>query len=431
MDTVNNPLNNISQIITYGCKVNTFDTALIETELSQIQADLPPLYILNTCAVTSEATQEALKKAKQLKKAGHIVIVTGCGAQVDTEYFEPYADLIIANSEKSQFTQIIKNYLRGNALDKTFKSPIFKNNQIPLGLGKSIHKTRAFLRIQDGCNQFCSYCVIPFARGKSRSVPASTLVDHIKQLVALGVKEVVLTGVHIADYKDQTIKLEKLIEIILQQTQIDRIRLTSLEPQEVTSNLLELYKNQARLCPHFHLSIQSGSKKILKLMRRRYEPQAIHEAILRIKSLLPKAFIGIDMIVGFPGESEFEFEESHELLNQLEWTKLHVFPYSERPGTRALKLSSPIEKSVRKKRSQILRDLSKDRVFKQAQKEIGTKHLVLGLKNDIHNKHQGISRSFWSVKAQGLVPSQEKLVHIESVEFTNSSFDPILSGTVE
>ena len=399
-------------IKTFGCKVNTYDSGLLENRLAKfgyLINDKPQVHVLNTCAVTSEATQEALRTVRKLKRESPscVVVVTGCGAQVDTDKFSnwPGVDLVVANSHKGQLESIIYNFLRGYDTQKTFKSNIFKKEDLEEGGGEKSTHTRTFLKIQDGCNSFCTFCVIPFARGKSRSLTIESLERRVKELVASGVKEVVLTGVHIGDYE---FGLENLIERLLARTNVPRLRLTSLEPIELSDRLLELFK-EPRLCPHFHMSIQSATTSVLLGMKRKYTALEVEKALTDISVRVPQAFVGMDVIAGFPGEGEDEFRETYERLDNLPWTRIHVFPYSPRPGTYALKLSGQNERSVIVRRADRLRELSGARLAKIAARQIGQTKKVL-----ILNDGMGLSRDYWNVSVSG-VPNHEVELSIREV----------------
>ena len=248
-------------IQTFGCKVNTYDTGLIYKNLKAYKWMKPipdSVYILNTCAVTAEATQQAVREIRRIKSKNPFatIVVTGCAAQVDTGIFEklPSVDLIVANSHKGMLPELIEKFFKNEIENKTIKSNIFKKDELEAGGGIEPHHSRSFLKIQDGCNSFCSFCIIPYARGKSRSIPIANLVRRIQEISESQVHEVVLTGVHIGDYVDETKtennRLEDLVEQILKQTRVPRIRLSSLEPIEISERLIDLYKD-SRLCPHF------------------------------------------------------------------------------------------------------------------------------------------------------------------------------------
>ena len=414
---------------TFGCKVNTYDTGLIQKNLNQnfiLKEAKPLIHVLNTCAVTAEATQQAVRLIRKIKSQQPLatIVVTGCAAQVDTDAFKnlPGADLVVANSHKGMLPQILDQFFKGEVKDKVFKSNIFKKEDLEIGGGIEAHHTRSFLKIQDGCNSFCTFCIIPYARGKSRSIPIANIVQRIKELEVGAVNEVVLTGVHIGDYEDQVLgqkkSLEDLVESILKQTTIPRIRLSSLEPIEISIRLLEMYQDQ-RLCPHFHMSIQSGDTDVLKQMKRKYGADEVQKSLQQIEKLVPNAFVGMDVIAGFPTESETQFENTVSILADSPWTRLHVFPYSERVGTKAEQLAQ-VHYHIRKQRAEKLRELSLHRYQSQALKQRGQIKSVLTL-NSTSKKYDGLSKDYWSVKFPTVTKKNEiKNVIIKDVQFSNS-----------
>ncbi len=432
------------KIYTFGCKVNTYDSGLIEKNLQHWgfndQWKDRRVHILNTCAVTAEATKEAVKSIRRLKAKDPFctVVVTGCSAQVDTSAYETLqgADLVVANSHKNFLPEIIEKYFKGDIKEKVFKSNIFRKEDLEAGGGEESQHTRAFLKIQDGCNSFCTYCIIPYARGKSRSIPVEVLVNRIKDLEKQGYNEVVLTGVHIGDYvemkSERELVLEDLIEAVLARTSIPRIRLTSLEPVELTDRLLNLYVND-RMCPHFHMSIQSAEDQVLKDMKRKYSAEQVRESLMVIKTRLPQAYVGMDVIVGFPTETEEKFQQTYELLASTPWTRLHVFPYSERSGTRAAQMSETVVPRERQRRSELLRDLSWHRLQVQADLQKGTRKQVLVLKNQEGVVH-GLSRDYWPViieSSASVVPGEEVWVQVTDWERPSlSNFEVRLKGSV-
>jgi threonylcarbamoyladenosine tRNA methylthiotransferase MtaB len=396
---------------TFGCKVNTYDTGLIQKNLKQngfnIASDLKAknaVHVLNTCAVTSEATKQAVRLIRKIKSKEPLatVVVTGCAAQVDTGAFEnlPGADLVVANSHKGMLPHLIDQFFKGDNKQKVFKSNIFKKDDLEEGGGQEQHHTRSFLKIQDGCNSFCSFCIIPYARGKSRSLPISVLVEKINQLHKDGLQEVVLTGVHIGDYEvlegGVSKKLEDLVEAVLQRTKISRIRLSSLEPIEVSERLLQLYQND-RLCPHFHMSIQSGDTDVLSQMKRQYGEAEVRSSLEAVNERVNSGnvFVGMDVIAGFPSETDEQFENTYKILSETPWTRLHVFPYSERPGTRAA-IMPQVTLMKRKERALRLRELSLHRYQTEALKQVGSLKKVLVL-NKYSEQVQGLSRDYWNV----------------------------------
>ena len=281
-------------IKTFGCKVNTYDTSLLQKNLSRSRGGSFQYHIINTCAVTENAILDSLRwiRSYRRKNPKDVIVVTGCGSQVELDRYSqsPDVHLIIANSHKHQLADILSKYEEGSLKERIFHSNIFKN--AVLGEGGQVEKdhTRFFLKIQDGCSQFCTFCIIPFARGKSRSLSISHLVDQINSKHSDGVSEVVLTGVHIGDYQDENKNLYNLVSEILKSTKIPRIRLSSLEPVELSDDLLSLYQDQ-RMCRHFHLSIQSGSTKVLKNMKRNYTRRDVQKCLDQIHKRTSNAFV--------------------------------------------------------------------------------------------------------------------------------------------
>jgi threonylcarbamoyladenosine tRNA methylthiotransferase MtaB len=399
------------QVHTFGCKVNTYDAGLLQKNLQNngytMQSGDPRIHVLNTCAVTAEATKEAVRYIRRLKVRDPFctVVVTGCAAQVDTGSFEnlPGADLIVANSHKGQLPELLNKYFKGDLTEKVFKSNIFKKEDLEMGGGIEKSHTRTFLKIQDGCNSFCTYCIIPYARGKSRSIPIAELVARVNDVYAQGIREVVLTGVHIGDYEDEIngkkMVMEDLVEYLLAKTQMPRFRLSSLEPVELSERLLDLYQDP-RMCPHFHMSIQSANTDVLDKMKRKYTQEDVRHALNQIQKRVKNAFVGMDVIVGFPTETHEQFEDTYLTLAELPWTKIHVFPYSERPGTRAVTYTETVPLQDRQRRAARLRELSLHRFAEMANAQVGTSKKVLVLKNAAKGG-QSLSRDYWPVEIIG------------------------------
>ena len=429
-------------IETLGCKVNSYDTGLLQKKLQRenflYDEKNPEVFILNTCAVTSESTKEALRWVRRKKRDFPFskIVLTGCSAQVDTDLLTPSgADLIVANSHKSSLPHILKNHIYNLNKDRVFKSNIFKKQELEEGGGEEFSHTRSFLKIQDGCNSFCTFCVIPFARGKSRSLPSEGLIEKIFELYEKGVREVVLTGVHIGDYEGG---LAFLVSQLLLHTPMPRFRLSSLEPIELTDELLELYTSD-QMCKHFHMSIQSLSTPILKAMKRKYSEKEVLECFERIHKKFPGAFVGMDVIAGFPTETESQFLRTYKNLKQSSWSQMHVFPYSSRPHTFALKFEN-LSLPLRAHRAKRLRTLSYERFQEVGRKQIGTTKKVLVLKNKKVRKkktqsiedsqkrlkvlkkglsRKGLSRDYWKV----LLPENQNLKENSEIDILIKGFD--------
>ncbi len=444
------------KIHTYGCKVNTYDTGLLENRMNKAGYTVnqkPKVHILNTCAVTAEATKEAIKQIRYIKAKDPFstVVVTGCAAQVDTKKVSvPGADLVIANSHKGQLEEILDSHFKGTLTEKVFHSNIFKKEDLEAGGGIELGHTRAFLKIQDGCNSFCTYCVIPFARGKSRSIPITQLVDRVNELYDSGVRETVLTGVHIADYASHKTNedilaaargkklpekynyLEDLVETLLLKTKMPRFRLSSLEPKEVSDRMLDIYQDE-RMCPHFHMSIQSANTKILAAMKRKYTAEDVEESLTIIHKKIPNVFVGMDVIVGFPGETEEDFKDTYDRLNGLDWTRIHVFPYSERPGTLAETYTEKVAQHNISRRAKLLRRLSSERYSMKAIEQVGKTKQSLLLQSA--KRSQAVSRDYWTIylkeELQDLSRDKEYQIKILGYDTSHASrMDGVLLGEI-
>lgn len=404
------------EVQTFGCKVNSYDSGLLQGWLKDagftLAGETPQLHVLNSCAVTAEATRQVLRQARKLKNQNSecVVVVTGCSAQVDTELIagESAVDLVVANSHKGELAKLVGEHLAGRLNERVFKSGIFKKEDLEAGGGTELGHTRSFLKIQDGCDSFCTFCVIPFARGKSRSIEPQLLSERINELSDQGVAEFVITGVHIGDYRSEDGgDLAKLIEHLLVHSKAQRLRLSSLEPIELSDQLMDLYAD-ARLCRHFHISLQSASSTVLARMKRAYGQDEVATALRKIDQRVPDSYVGMDIIAGFPEESDEEFNESMALLKDLPWTRMHVFPYSERPGTYAARAFEGVASTVIKERAKILRELSRERHLISAMNQVGQIKQVLGLRSG----NAGVARDYWSVQATDLKPGMEHQVRI-------------------
>ena len=361
-------------VVTLGCKVNQYDTAALLNHLPSSefvknkkfdeQADV---YVIDTCTVTHKADSEArnyVYRAKRSNPEG-IVIVTGCYAQVSPEQLSALeeVDYVIGNSHK--FSSLLGVIRRGEVQNepKVLISDIFKEKKRKFDtpdIRFFPDRTRAFLKVQDGCNYACTFCVIPRARGRSRSLEADEVISRLKTLARSGYKEVVLTGVHLASYgRDIGSDLVSLLAKIEESRAIRRIRLSSLDPADTKEELINFVSDSKIVCPSFHLALQSGDKDILRRMRRRYSPEQFLECTDAIRSALPEASIGTDIMVGFPGETQEQFENSRNVAAASELTYFHVFPYSIRKMTPAANMKDQISPQVKKERAAALRDLGK------------------------------------------------------------------------
>ena len=352
--------------------------------------DHADVYVINTCSVTDNADKECrqLVRRIQRKSPESLVVITGCYAQLKPAKIAqiPGVDLVLGAAEKFNIAAHLKELSKGNAT-KICSCDIEEIT----GFNSSFSvndRTRSFLKVQDGCDYNCSFCTIPMARGKSRSDTIENAVNNAKQLAANGVKEIVLTGVNLGDFKEplwtenkETEKQGKnffdLIQALDQVTGIERFRISSIEPNLLTKDIIEFVANSNRFMPHFHIPLQSGSNRILGLMRRRYLRELYADRVNLIKAFMPNCAIGVDVIVGFPGESEKEFQETFNFLHELDVSYLHVFTYSERDNTKALELKPVVPINTRHERNKILRNLSYMKMQAFTQLHVGQMRKVL------------------------------------------------------
>jgi threonylcarbamoyladenosine tRNA methylthiotransferase MtaB len=340
-------------IRTMGCKANLTDSQSLEARLRQLGGRAAPeetadLFLLNTCTVTDQADKEA--RALLRKGRAPFTIATGCLAQVDPDQLAAVNTgerkvRVLRNSGKDELEAVVQEWLLGAVEAQKIASgdrvgwhQKFLENHDPAEPIEAAARTRAFYKVQDGCNAFCAYCVIPLARGRSRSLPASQVVKEVQGIVDSGVKEVVLTAIHAADYESEGLDFTGLVNKILAETSVPRLRLTSLDPAEIPDRLLGLMELNSRLCPHFHVSLQAANSRVLQGMKRAYGAAEVAERLLAIAKKLPHAYVGMDLIAGFPGETLAEFADGLARLERLPFTKAHVFPFSARRNTAAARL---------------------------------------------------------------------------------------------
>ena len=348
------------------------------------------VYIINTCTVTNMAdkkSRQIIRRAKQINPDS-ILVATGCYAQTAQEELEQIADidLIVGNTEKKDIVKIVEKYGDNRDSERVKISDINKQKEfVDFGSVTYTEKTRAVIKVQDGCNNFCSYCIIPYAKGRVRSRKLESVVKEITEIAANGIKEVVITGIHVASYGidfDNNTRLIDLLEAIQKIDGIERIRLGSLEPNIITEEFVNRLKKVTKMCDHFHLSLQSGCDETLKRMNRKYTAQAFEKEVNLLRRTFPDVALTTDVIVGFPGETEEEFKETYEYLKKIRFTKLHVFKYSPRKGTVAAKMKNQIDSAVKEKRSHKLIELSNECEIEFLDRYIGKKVKVLFEKQD-------------------------------------------------
>lgn len=374
---------------TLGCKTNQFESAAMLEELGRCGYRIVPftepadIYVINSCTVTARSdaeTRRLIRRARRLNPSARIV-ATGCYAQVSPGELSrmPEVDVVLGNREK------LDTGLLTDAGQDLVGDAAGSGEEGFLRLSSFAEHTRAFLQVQNGCDSFCSYCIVPLARGRSRSVPEEEVVEGVSRLVAHGFREVVLTGIHLGVYGlDRTPagSLADLVERILGETTLERLRIGSLEPNEFSDRLIALFAGSPRVCHHFHVPLQSGSDEVLARMGRPYHGAQVRSLLEWIVAAMPDSFIGSDIIAGFPGETEQEFETSLALVEELPLADLHVFPYSLRPGTRAAAMPGHIPPPLIRQRAARLREIADRKKELFLERFTGKELLVLGQRFD-------------------------------------------------
>lgn len=352
-------------ICSLGCKVNIYESEVVTDLLKKGGYEIVPfedkadIYIINTCSVTNESDKKSRKMINRAKKNNSeaIIVVMGCYSQVSSDDIE--ADIILGNKDKSKIVEILNDFIR----DRESKKIIYDLSSVEFEKMEISHfdnHTRAFVKIQDGCNAFCSYCIIPYTRGRVRSKNKEDVIEEVSRLVKDGYKEIVLTGIHTGRYGiDINSSLYELLCELVKIPNIYRIRLSSIEINEVTPEIIDLYKNNKIMARHLHVPLQSGSNKILKLMNRRYNKEEFMKMIDKLREI-EDISLTTDLIVGFPNETEDDFEETMDTLKKIHFTKIHTFPYSRRRGTVADKMDGHISGDIKKKRVHEVIELSNE-----------------------------------------------------------------------
>ena len=394
---------------TLGCKVNYSETSsisrdIIKSGFEQVNyKDLADIYVLNTCSVTENANKDARKFVRTVrrKSPNATIAVIGCYAQLKPDEIGEIDGIDIVLGAEEKFNLI--DHLDGFELNKEKK--ILKSNIKFVSDFKSSYsigeRTRSYLKVQDGCNYNCSFCTIPLARGKSRSDTISNTIKVAKEIASTEVKEIVLSGINIGDYGiGSNESFYDLIKEMDSLSGIDRIRISSIEPNLLSNEIIELSSISKKLMPHFHIPLQSGSDNILKAMKRRYDTNLYADLIKKIKIKIPDVAIGVDVMVGFPGETEEDFLSTYNFIKKLEISYLHVFTYSERPNTDALNLDKIVSMEKRKERSKILHFLSDEKLLNFYDQFIGQKRPVLfeSIKN---GQLIGHSDNYIKIKSNG------------------------------
>ena len=397
-----NKMSKVVKFITLGCKVNQYETnamaqkflekgyQIIEEETPENEEIKPDICIINTCTVTNMSDRKSRQMLRRMKEKNPntIVVAVGCYAQVAKELAKiSEIDLVLGNNEKVEIVRHIEEYINNHIDNVELEDVMYSKEFSDFGNVTYTEKTRAVIKIQDGCDRFCSYCIIPYARGRVRSRKPESIVSEITQIASNGIKEVVITGIHIASYgkdfsmsKDpelQNYKLIDLLEEINSINGIQRIRLGSIEPLLITEEFVERLKKLEKICHHFHLSLQSGCDETLKRMNRRYTTEQFKEIVRLLRNAYDDVNLTTDVIVGFPGETDEEFSKTYKFLEEIKFYKMHIFKYSPRKGTKAAVMPNQISGDIKEERSRKLIELSDKNEIEYNESYIGKNVEVL------------------------------------------------------
>ena len=410
-----------AKYFTLGCKLNFSETSTFAKMLQQLgvvtveRGEQADICLINTCSVTDVADHKCRQAIHRLvrENPGALVVVTGCYAQLSAEAVGNIegVDLVLGSDEKARLVQYLSEAFVAHDSYESYETHLSHLSHPPIFRQKTKdirsfapscsrgNRTRYFLKVQDGCDYFCTYCTIPYARGFSRNPSIASLVEQAREAGAEGGKEIVLTGVNIGDFGKTTgerfIDLVKALDDV---EEIQRYRISSLEPDLLSDELIAYCAQSRAFMPHFHIPLQSGSDTVLRLMHRHYDRQLFADKIHRVKTLMPDAFIGVDVMVGCRGETPECFEETYEFLNGLDVTQLHVFPYSERPGTQALKIDYTVSEKDKKQRSRRLLELSDEKTEAFYARHIGQQAEVLFEKATRGKAMHGFTRNYVRVE---------------------------------
>lgn len=408
---------------TLGCKLNFSETSAIGKMLSErgiyraAKGDIPDIVVINTCSVTEMADKKGRQLIRRLaaRYPEATLVVTGCYAQLKPQEVSEIegVDIVLGSDEKLRMAEFLDQFLEKKQSGKDNHTKV---NVTPVFDIKDFHgscergdRTRYFLKVQDGCDYFCTYCTIPFARGRSRSGTIASLTSMARQVAAEGGKEIVITGVNIGDFgKNTGESFFDLLKALDEVEGIERYRISSIEPNLITEEIIEwIAKESKRFMPHFHIPLQSGSDSVLKLMNRRYATDLFASRIHKIKELMPDAFIGVDVIAGARGETEAEWRKSCEFIQSLPITRLHVFPYSERPGTKALIIDSVVSQEEKHRRVSVLTDISDGKLTEFMETQKGKRVKVLWEQPSQGDIMHGFTENYLRVEA----PLRQELVN--------------------
>ncbi|WP_243342616.1 tRNA (N(6)-L-threonylcarbamoyladenosine(37)-C(2))-methylthiotransferase MtaB [Anaerococcus sp. AGMB09787] len=407
-------------IITLGCKVNQYESEAVEEIFKDRgftkEQDGADIYVINTCTVTNMSDRKSRQMISRARKNNPdaIIAVMGCYSQVKPEEVSEIegVDIVLGSRNKEEVVELCEEMLANkDHIDKFVEVSDSKEIE-DLQISNQSEMTRAYMKIQDGCNMYCSYCLIPYARGNVVSRDMASIIEESKRLAQNGFKEIVLTGIHVAsyglDFMDEDLSLINVIEEVAKVDGIERIRLSSMEPRHITRDFLERMKATGKACDHFHLSLQSGSDKVLKAMNRKYDTSTYKEKVDLIREVFPNAGITTDIIVGFPTETDEDHRETVEFVKDIKFSKTHLFKYSKREGTRASKMTGQVDGNVKKQRLKDLEQIEEANKKDFLDKQVGkTLSVLFEGKSDLEGYKSGYSTNYLRVNTQDQVLSNE------------------------
>lgn len=403
-------MNNLTFFVySLGCKVNNYEAHAVQQLFLEkgmvYDNNNPDVIVINTCAVTHVSEQKSRQHIRHFKKQfpHAVIVVMGCYSQKESSYCinQLEADIVVGTTNKYLIYDLLIKYLNNHEkiclINKNIKE--FKYEEICQTA--YIENVRSYLKIQDGCNNFCSYCLIPYLRGKPRSRSLTDIVNEAKHIVSLGIKEIVVSGIHIGSYGYdlENVNFAILIEQLLKIDNLKRLTISSIEASEISDDFINLYLKYPNLAKHIHIPLQSGSEKILKLMNRKYNKKEFLSVIKKLKNIVPDIAITTDVIVGFPGESDENFKETYDFIKEAGFAQLHVFPFSKRENTLAYHLKNQVDEQIKKSRAKSLRDLSSElyEAFKNTQNN-KTLNVLIESYNPKTNKYFGHSENYIGVE---------------------------------
>ena len=430
-------MSKVVRFITLGCKVNQYETnamaqkflergyQIIEEITPENEDIKPDICIINTCTVTNMSDRKSRQMLRRMKEKNPatIVVAVGCYAQVAKEELAkiPEIDLVLGNNEKVEIVRHVEEYLNNHIDNVELDDVMYSKEFSDFGDVKYTEKTRAVIKIQDGCDRFCSYCIIPYARGRVRSRKPESIISEITQIASKGIKEVVITGIHIASYgkdfamsKDDKLKNYRLIDLLEEINQIQgiqRIRLGSIEPLLITEEFVERLKKLEKICHHFHLSLQSGCDETLKRMNRRYTTEQFKVIVNLLRDAYEDVNLTTDIIVGFPGETDEEFSKTYQFLDEIKFYKMHVFKYSPRKGTKAAVMPNQISGDIKEERSRKLIELSDKNEIEYNKSYIG-KNVEVLFEEEKNGMYKGHTQNYIMVYCKSEKNLDNKIVDV-------------------